>query len=402
MSKWQILLIKELRHLFRDTKTIIQTVVVPTFITPLLIGGIFYYIGSLAVEEGKKTYDLGFIGETNNALFISMEESERLNLIGYESVDELMNAVSEDSVDIGVDLNMELTLEISNNKTADILIFFKDIDTFSQAKSLVVRKINDFNDLKRNERLVNFGINPEELEPINLIEEDLTTEREFAGSIIGAFVALIFVAYLMQGTSTPALDLGAGEKERGTMETLASTNISSIDIIVGKMLAITSSAVITATFSLLGFVLPLIIIFLFFQNSIPDGAFTVVSSIINPLAILGIFLLAIPLSILMGAFMLAISIYSKSTKEAGLLLGNVLLIFIVPVYVPLINPGMELDFIGSLIPCFNLALHTNALIAGNVDWLLFGSSFLSTVIYCLIAVYITYIMFDDERIIFRS
>ena len=168
------------------------------------------------------------------------------------------------------------------------------------------------------------------------------------------------------------------------------------------MLAITSSAVITATFSLLGFVLPLIVIFLFFQNSIPDGAFTVVSSIINPLAILGIFLLAIPLSILMGAFMLAISIYSKSTKEAGLLLGNVLLIFIVPVYVPLINPGMELDFIGSLIPCFNLALHTNALIAGNVNWLLFGTSFLSTVIYCLIAVYITYIMFDDERIIFRS
>ena len=100
MSKWQILLIKELRHLFRDTKTIIQTVVVPTFITPLLIGGIFYYIGSLAVEEGKKTYDLGFIGETNNALFTSMEESERFNLIGYESVDELMNAVSEDSVDI--------------------------------------------------------------------------------------------------------------------------------------------------------------------------------------------------------------------------------------------------------------------------------------------------------------
>ena len=61
MSKWQILLIKELRHLFRDTKTIIQTVVVPTFITPLLIGGIFYYIGSLAVEEGKKLMILGLL-----------------------------------------------------------------------------------------------------------------------------------------------------------------------------------------------------------------------------------------------------------------------------------------------------------------------------------------------------
>ena len=65
---------------------------------------------------------------------------------------------------------------------------------------------------------------------------------------------------------------------------------------------------------------------------------------------------------------------------------------------PLINPGMDLDLVGSLIPCFNLALHTNALISGSVDWFLYACSLGSTVIYCLIAVYITYIMFDDENI----
>ena len=60
MTKWQTLLIKELRHLFRDTKTIIQTVVVPTFLTPLLIGGIVWYISSIAIEESKKDYDVIF------------------------------------------------------------------------------------------------------------------------------------------------------------------------------------------------------------------------------------------------------------------------------------------------------------------------------------------------------
>ena len=54
MNKWQVLLVKEIKHLFRDTKTIVQTVVVPTFITPLLIGGIFWYVGSIATEETKK------------------------------------------------------------------------------------------------------------------------------------------------------------------------------------------------------------------------------------------------------------------------------------------------------------------------------------------------------------
>lgn len=54
MTKWQVLLIKEIKHLFRDTKTIVQTVVVPTFITPLLLGAIFWYVGSIATEETKK------------------------------------------------------------------------------------------------------------------------------------------------------------------------------------------------------------------------------------------------------------------------------------------------------------------------------------------------------------
>ena len=55
-----------------------------------------------------------------------------------------------------------------------------------------------------------------------------------------------------------------------------------------------------------------------------------------------------------------------------------------------------------LLQYFNLALHTNALISGSVDWFLYACSLGSTVIYCLIAVYITYIMFDDEKVIFRS
>ena len=50
----------------------------------------------------------------------------------------------------------------------------------------------------------------------------------------------------------------------------------------------------------------------------------------------------------------------------------------------------------------SLALHTNALIAENINWMLYGVTLGSTVLYSLVAIYITYVMFDDERIIFRS
>jgi len=402
MSKWQVLLIKEIKHLFRDTKTIVQTVVVPTFITPLLLGGIFWYVGSIATEETKKTYDISAYTTFDSPLIKDLSESDRINVISEDSVTNVIDSVTLGQTEIGIVFDDNFNNALETNDSAKITIYSKNIDTFSQAKSLVINKINDFEDVERNKRLVALNLNDEYVNPINIEEEDLTTEEESAGSIFGAILALFFVMYVISGAMYPAIDLGAGEKERGTMETLISTNISSVDIIIGKMLSVTTSAVLTATFSMLGFAVPLTIMFLFYADSVNEYLFSLLSAVVNPVAFLGVFVLIIPLSVFMGAFLLTISVYAKTPKEAGLLLGNVLIVFIIPCYVPLINPGLELDFVGALIPCYNLALITNNLIAGTVDWFLYSVALVSTIIYCCIAIYISYIMFDDENVIFRS
>ena len=402
MSKWRVLLIKEIKHLFRDTKTIVQTVVVPTFITPLLLGGIFWYVGSIATEETKKTYDISAYTSSDSPLIKDLSESDRINVISEDSVANVIDSVTLGQTEIGIVFDDNFTNALETNDSAKITIYSKNIDTFSQAKSLVINKINDFEDVERNKRLVALNLNDEYVNPINIEEEDLTTEEESAGSIFGAILALFFVMYVISGAMYPAIDLGAGEKERGTMETLISTNISSVDIIIGKMLSVTTSAVLTATFSMLGFAVPLTIMFLFYADSVNEYLFSLLSAVVNPVAFLGVFVLIIPLSVFMGAFLLTISVYAKTPKEAGLLLGNVLIVFIIPCYVPLINPGLELDFVGALIPCYNLALITNNLIAGTVDWFLYSVALVSTIIYCCIAIYISYIMFDDENVIFRS
>ena len=402
MTKWQVLLVKEIKHLFRDTKTIVQTVVVPTFITPLLLGAIFWYVGSIATEETKKTYDISTYTSTESNLITQLNDSDRLNVLTEASIDEVITSVTDGVTEIGLVLDNSFLNDLESDSSAKITIYSKNIDTFSQAKSLVTNIIDDFEEAERNERLVALNLTNEYVNPIVIEEEDLTTEQESAGSIFGAILALFFVMYVMSGSTYPAVDLGAGEKERGTMETLISTNISSVDIIIGKMLSVTTSAVLTATFSMLGFAIPMVVIFLFYADSVNEYLFSLLSALLNPVAFLGVFILIIPLSVFMGAFLLAISVYAKTPKEAGLLLGNVLIIFIVPCYIPLINPGLELDFVGALIPCYNLALITNNLIAGTVDWFLYAVALVSTIVYCCIAIYVTYIMFDDENVIFRS
>ena len=402
MNKWQVLLVKEIKHLFRDTKTIVQTVVVPTFITPLLIGAIFWYVGSIATEETKKTYEISVYSSADSLLIDDLNDSDRLAITKEGSLEAVIEAVTFDKSEIGLAFDDKFVDDLTSNNSAQLTIYSKDIDTFSQAKSIVSNIVDDYEESIRNNRLELLNLDENYVNPITINEEDLTTEEESAGSIFGALLALFFVMYVISGSMYPAIDLGAGEKERGTMETLISTNISSVDIIIGKMLSVTSSAILTATFSMLGFAIPILVIFLFYADSVNEYLFGLLSAIVNPVALIGVFVLIIPLSVFMGAFLLAISVYAKTPKEAGLLLGNVLIVFIIPCYVPLINPGLELDFVGALIPCYNLALITNNLIAGTVDWFLYSVALLSTIVYCIVAIYITYIMFDDENVIFRS
>ena len=402
MNKWQVLLVKEIKHLFRDTKTIVQTVVVPTFITPLLIGAIFWYVGSIATEETKKKYEISVYSSADSLLIDNLNDSDRLAITKEGSLEAVIEAVTFDKSEIGLVFDDSFVDDLTSNNSAQLTIYSKDIDTFSQAKSIVSNIVDDYEESIRNNRLELLNLDENYVNPITINEEDLTTEEESAGSIFGALLALFFVMYVISGSMYPAIDLGAGEKERGTMETLISTNISSVDIIIGKMLSVTSSAILTATFSMLGFAIPILIIFLFYADSVNEYLFGLLSAIVNPVALIGVFVLIIPLSVFMGAFLLAISVYAKTPKEAGLLLGNVLIVFIIPCYVPLINPGLELDFVGALIPCYNLALITNNLIAGTVDWFLYSVALLSTIVYCIVAIYITYIMFDDENVIFRS
>ena len=402
MNKWQVLLVKEIKHLFRDTKTIVQTVVVPTFITPLLIGAIFWYVGSIATEETKKTYEISVYSSADSLLIDDLNDSDRLAITKEGSLEAVIEAVTFDKSEIGLAFDDTFVDDLTSNNSAQLTIYSKDIDTFSQAKSIVSNIVDDYEESIRNNRLELLNLDENYVNPITINEEDLTTEEESAGSIFGALLALFFVMYVISGSMYPAIDLGAGEKERGTMETLISTNISSVDIIIGKMLSVTSSAILTATFSMLGFAIPILVIFLFYADSVNEYLFGLLSAIVNPVALIGVFVLIIPLSVFMGAFLLAISVYAKTPKEAGLLLGNVLIVFIIPCYVPLINPGLELDFVGALIPCYNLALITNNLIAGTVDWFLYSVALLSTIVYCIVAIYITYIKFEDENVIFRS
>ena len=164
------------------------------------------------------------------------------------------------------------------------------------------------------------------------------------------------------------------------METLISTNISSLEIIIGKMFAITGSAVITAIFSTLGFIVPLLIVFLYFGDNLPEAFFNIVAAIVNPVAILGIFSLNTS-KYIHGSLIASHFSLFKESQRGWLIIGQCDASIFCPSLLAFNQSWFRDRHDWGLNPCYSLALHTNALIAENINWMLYGVTLGSTVLY---------------------
>ena len=79
------------------------------------------------------------------------------------------------------------------------------------------------------------------LETVNTADE-----QENIGELIGGFIPYILIPLILTGAMYPAIDIGAGEKERGTLETLLLTPISRFSLVLGKFFTILVTGLITA------------------------------------------------------------------------------------------------------------------------------------------------------------
>ena len=206
----------------------------------------------------------------------------------------------------------------------------------------------------------------------------------------------MFILYCFMGAMYPALDLGAGEKERGTIETLLTSPAGRIEILLGKFGVISLFGFISALFGILGLLVGLQV-----MTDIPTEIIETAKSIIQMKTIFLILLLIVPVSILFSAVLLSISFYAKSFKEAQSLVTPINILIILPAMVGMI-PGIELNWKTALIPIINISLISKDILAGTVSTDLFFEVFVSMIFLAAIGLVFTRWWFNREEVIFRD
>jgi len=250
------------------------------------------------------------------------------------------------------------------------------------------------------ERLESRGVPVEVLKPFTIQRQNVAPPAKVAGSLLGGMLPYIIIILCMTGAMYPAIDLTAGEKERGTMETILCCPVGRTELVLGKFLMVLTASVGTVVLSLLSMGATFQFAKRVLAGSAPREVLQTVATIdIGGLA--GVFLMLLPVAVMLSAALLMVGLFSKSFREAQSYCGPLMLVVIVPAIAGML-PGMELNASLAVVPLLNVSLVCKEMISGTWHWnyilLIFGSACLYATAALAAAVW----MFHREEVLFRS
>ena len=387
---------KELIDVLRDRRTLMFMVVIPILITPLLVIGSIKFQEYQNKKSEEKILKIAFINDSEDSLTEQLLSDQKgVKIIMGVPLDSIESYIKSDSLQGGLYLGKGFLKKIKTNSSGDVKIYYKSSDLMSKSKKRMQAALDIYKEKIIAERLKQLNVDGQILEPITISNIDMATAKETLGKAIGGFIPYVLVMFIFLGAMYPAIDLGAGEKERGSLETLLSSPATKFEITMGKLLVVSLTGIVSGLVSVLG-----ISSSLFFIDKIPVQMQETILELINPFMIFSIIILMIPIAIFFASMLLSISFYARSFKEAQSLMGPLNMVIIVPLFLSL-GPGMEMDHATALMPLINVGLLTKEILAGSVEIIYFIETLFSLLFCAAIGIWFSVFWFKKENTIFR-
>lgn len=271
--------------------------------------------------------------------------------------------------------------------------------TFSRVKE--VMDAWESNILKTQLELAN--LSTEFTHPVDPTSTNLALEEQVAANLWGMMFPALLVVMAVTGAFYPAIDLCAGEKERGTMETLLICPATRTEIVLGKFFTVMVFSCATALLNLVSMGMA-------GRHMVSSKAMGALAkagdiSLPSPMALVWIVVLLIPLSALFSALCLALATFARSTKEGQYYLSPMLLVTL-GLTVFCISPGVDLTPMYSVMPIAGIALLLKGLLlsplhAGSLYW--YAIPVLITSFgYSALAIWWAIEQFKREDVLFRE
>jgi sodium transport system permease protein len=399
LSSISVVYRKELTEWLRDRRTLISTVLVPLLAFPLLMVGITalatVMIGN-AEKEVPKIMILG--GEDSPQLLERLNKLDKLAIVPYAANwrDEISNKEIRAAVEIPKGFQAALTA----GTIATVNIYFYEGELKSSFGANHLQKaIEEYRDSVVKDRLAAKDLPASVLTPFEIKQQNVAPPEKVSGASIGGFIGYAVILLCLTGAMYPAIDLTAGEKERGTIETILSSPISRFDLVFGKFLLVFSASLVSAILSVTSMGTSFAI--LGHSHLMQSSGGQSLNLNLGLLSVVAVFFMALPLAVLFSAVLMTIALFAKTYKEAQSYLTPLTFLVVIPA-VASVMPGVELTPKLALIPVLNTSLVCKEIITGTYHWNSIILIFSSTCVYAAAALFLAVKMFQREDVLFRS
>ncbi len=385
---------KELKETIRDRRTIVTLVLMPLLVYPLLSMGLNRFLLTSGAEGASdQPYSIGVESEEEGYLLKSWLEDQSsmppdavvkaaggdvarfaIVITDKETAEE---ALLHNRIDVGA------KIEMTRPPTVTFIAYAGDVA--SQTCQRVLAERMQWLRMGYAETVAEAstpGFSP----PVDVQIQDIGEAPQ--ASALATIVPLVLVLMTITGAVYPAIDLTAGERERGTMESLMASPVPRFYVLFAKYVAVVTVALLTALANLLAMFTTL-----WASRLLP--LLTGGNDEFPWLAVLQILGLLILFSGFYSALLLSLTSFARSFKEAQAYLIPFMLLSLAPGMLSLM-PGVSFSGAMAIAPLINIVLLARDVLSGNVPPASALAAVISTVAYAAAALAIAAKLFGSD------
>jgi sodium transport system permease protein len=397
---------KELLSTVRDSKAFRASIILPFVMTPIFIIGFPLLFGNLFGGEAEKKQVVGVenLAQMPTELKTLLEQGVEL-----KDIQKPLEAVQNGDVDAALSIPAKGLPATAGGTPVEIQLFVK----FSNQRASVVREkltsaIEAYSKSLVLQKLASVGLSPDTLEPVRVARVNAETLEERSGGVFAFLFPMFIFLAILGGASTVAVDSTAGEKERGSLEILLVSPVKRLEVVFGKLLAVTLFALFGVVMQVLAFVVSGALSPIVLKQFGTGGEGGEIASLFGGNLQLGfsgffsMFLIGITVALMLSGVLVAICIYARSFKEAQTYLVPLQLV------AQFVSIGMQFgDFItrSTLLyatPIIGSTLGILDIVKGKATPEIVAVIVVANLIFAGVTAYLALRNFSKEQVLFRN
>lgn len=402
---------KEILDVFRDKKTVIMMLVVPVILYPLIFIGAMQVVAAISASMDKQDYIIAVEAEDDGAFLYTLqeksgqsaaeaeieadeEEAYTLTIVDVNSMNSYMDYMTklrEEEIDAYVLGKMQ------NEKMHYDVYYLSSVTNSSYAAGIVMDVLEQFREDITKNKIWQAGLHTSDiLEPVLYEKQDIATNEQSLGHIMGSILPFMLIISLLMGTMYPAIDTTAGERERGTLETILTLPVTNRQLIVSKFLTVAAIGMVSALLNILSMGGIAFYMYQIMELESDAQAFDMTEFL--P-AILVCILAVFAFSLFISAVTMCITSFAKSYKEANNYITPLMLVVMMTGYIGFI-PNIELTQTMAMVPVANICLLIKNMLVFKINYTAIAVVLLSNIAYAVLAILFLSRIYDSEAVLF--